>query len=656
VGEAAAAESRREEEGAENNPCNHERGLYPLSVHSLTLAPPHEAPVGYGLILMNDGRGVERLGGRLQGEGQASVGAVGCPGMAKVEPVTQPASDLLEEAAAVGGTPAVQAANAALRAFSKAARAFTLYDAQNEAVRRFLQDYRDALNAFLGTHGTLDLEVRPFELALRGEVVHAEKDREKSLASRLYRDGIRRLTIQPGATWEEELKLLEVVSVRFIGVRQQEEDVVTLLTRAAFRSISFASVGGLVESAQDDPDGAVRPHRRSGRSFPADFDGPPPPVLPPRQFGYFEIPRIALEGFQAEEPPEALPGNAVRMVRELLDDADKEEMKTLVPAVEEVRDFLLAEMEIKHLRDLARVVAGQHGRAAATLGPALKPLAAPYTLQKLLATVPPGEEAPDALVELLDLLVGYGADLLDPLLDRIDKALASGAANPDPALETLARRAARGKKERLLARLSTAGPALVDVLLRFLRAVEPAAGQEAGKQLLASNDLAARLAGVRLLDEAGAGEETEAALIAALESDAVEVRIAAAEVLALHLGKKAFSAIQDQVVARDAVGLEELEAEAMGVALAVLAPSEARELFTSWIRPPQATGLLSRLVARKPRRMLAWTAAAGLVHVPGEPTLELLREIAAQAQSDEELKRRCLKSIAFWRRGAKANG
>jgi hypothetical protein len=158
--------------------------------------------------------------------------------MPTVEPVTQPASDLLEEAA-VGGTPAGLAANAALRAFSKAARAFMLYDAQNEAVRRFLQDYRDALHAFLGAHGALDLEVRPFELALRGDVVHAEKDREKSLASRLFRDGIRRLTIQPGATWEEELKLLEIVSVRFIGVRQQEEDIVTLLTRAAFRSISF---------------------------------------------------------------------------------------------------------------------------------------------------------------------------------------------------------------------------------------------------------------------------------------------------------------------------------------------------------------------------------------------------------------------------------
>ena len=575
--------------------------------------------------------------------------------MATVEPIIQPASDPLEEAA-VGGTPAGLAANAALRAFSKAARAFTLYDAQNEAVRRFLQDYRDALNAFLGAHGALDLEVRAFELALRGDVVHAEKDREKSLASRLFRDGIRRLTIQPGATWEEELKLLEIVSVRFIGVRQQEEDIVTLLTRAAFRSISFASVAGLVESAQDEPEGAVRSYRRRGRAFPADFDGPPPSVMAPRQFGYFEIPRIALEGFQAEEPPEALPGNAVRMVRELLDDADQEEMKTLVPAVEEVRDFLLAEMEVKHLRDLARVVAGQHGRAAATLGPALKPLAAPYTLHKLLATVPPGAEAPDALVELLDLMSGYGADLLDPLLDRIEASLASGAAKADPAIDMLGLRAARGKKERLLSRLSAAGPALVDVLLRYLRAVEPGSELEAAGRLFLNDDLAARLAGVRLLDEAGAGEATEAALVALFQSDAVEIRIAAAEVLARHLAKKAFSAIQSHVVARDAAGLEEREAEAMGAALAVLAGGEARDLFTSWIRPPQPTGLLSRLVGRKPRRMLAWTAAAGLVHVPGEPTLELLREVVTQAQSDDELKRRCLKSIALWRRGAQTRG
>ena len=46
------------------------------------------------------------------------------------------------------------------------------------------------------------------------------------------------------------------------------------------------------------------------------------------------------------------------------------------------------------------------GKSGAILGPALKPLASSYTLHKLLATVPAGAEAPEELVELLDLLAG----------------------------------------------------------------------------------------------------------------------------------------------------------------------------------------------------------------------------------------------------------
>jgi hypothetical protein len=570
--------------------------------------------------------------------------------------MVEPAPELLEEAPA-GGTPAGRTANTALRAFSKAARAFTLYDAQNEAVRRFLQEYRDALAAFLGAHGALDLEVRPFELVLKGEVVHAEKDREKSLASRLHRDGIRRLCIQPGAAWDEELKLLEVLSVRFIGVRQGEEDLVTLLTRAAFRSITFASVAGLVGGAHEEEHPEAPRPVRERRGFPADFDGPAPPLMPPRQFGYFEIPAGALQGFHDEETAETLPGNAVRMVRELLDDANQEEMKTLVPAVEEVRDFLLSEMEVKHLRDLAKVVAGQHGKAAATLGPALKPLAAPYTLQKLLATVPPGAEPPEALVQLLDMLASYGADLFDPLFDRIEASLLAGAAKVDPTLQTLALRAGRGKKERLLQRLQqAASPALIQALLRFLGAVDPAAGMEAVQSLLANLDVGARLTGVRMLQDAAPGEAVETALLGALASDAAELRIAAVAVLTKHKSAKAFVAIEAQVVAQDSNGLAEAEAEAMGAALATLSRVQARELFAGWIHPPQTSGLLSRLVARKPRRMLAWTAAAGLQLVPGEESVTLLRDVAAQFHSDEELRKRCMKAMALWRRGAKQNG
>jgi hypothetical protein len=564
--------------------------------------------------------------------------------------IPQPPQPGLPEEAAIGGSPAGRSANAALRAFSKAARAFTLYDPQNEAVRRFLQEYRDALRDFLAAHGPLDLEVRSFELALKGEVVHAEKDREKSLAYRLYRDGIRRLTVLPDVSWDEQLKLLEVLSVRFIGVRQQEEDAVTLLTRAAFRSIQFGAATGLVASEKDDDEPAKK--RPAARAFPPDFDGPLPPVLPPRQFGHFEIPPLALAEFEAEESAETLPGNAVRMVRELLDDADPEELKTLVPAVEEVRDFLLAELDVKHLRDLARVVQGQHGKAGATLGPALKPLAAPYTLQKLLATVPHGEPAPDALVDLLDMLARYGADLFDPLFDSIAATLAAGKP-VDRALETLASRAAKGKKDRILARLASADPALSEVLLRLLRGQDPAALAEAAAPLLESDQLPAQLAGLKLLDEQWAGDPSEERALALLNSDRLELRTGAAELLARKRSKKGFSAIADSLTLREAE-LEPAEAEALGAALGALSPTEAMALFDGWLHPAQS-GLLSRLVAKKPKRMLAWAAAAGLVQVPGEPTLALLREVAAQA--DDDLKKHCLKSMALWRRkGAQQNG
>ena len=559
---------------------------------------------------------------------------------------TEPAPVEVSEEAALGGSPAGRAANAAMRAFSKAARAFTLYDPQNEAVRRFLQEYRDSVFGFLKTHGALDLEVRQFELARGGEIVHAEKDREKSLAYRLFRDGIRRLVVKPDASWEELLKLLEVLSVRFIGVRQQEEDVVTLLTRAAFRSIAFTAASGVV--AEKEEEAAAPAARGPRRTYPANFDGPTPPLLQPRIFGCFPIPPLILEEFEAEEGPQALPGNAVRMVRELMDDANQEELKTLVPAVEEVRDFLLAGLEVKHLRDLARVVAGQHGKAATVLGPSLKPLASPQTLQKLLATVPQGEEAPDALVELLDLLSNYGADLFDPLIDRL-------ATSPkDRALETLASRAARGKKDRLLARMQTADPALAGVLLGLLKAQAPAALPEAVKPLLSSEDAATQLVGLKLLEGAW-GDASEAQVLALLDSGQPEVRAAAAEMLAKRGSKKAFAAIGNSIAAREAT-LEASEAEALGAALATLAPAEAKQLFEGWMRPAQ-TGLLSRLVKGKPKRMLMWTAAAGLVQIPGEETLAALREMAAQAPPDEELKKHCLKCIALWRRrGAQANG
>src|SRR5512136_798858 len=90
----------------------------------------------------------------------------------------------LAEEAQLGGTPAGRAANAALRAISRTARSFLLYDPHNDAIRSFLEDLRARMEEALRAAGTLALEVRPFELVLNGEVVYLERDRERSLAFR----------------------------------------------------------------------------------------------------------------------------------------------------------------------------------------------------------------------------------------------------------------------------------------------------------------------------------------------------------------------------------------------------------------------------------------------------------------------------------------
>lgn len=570
-----------------------------------------------------------------------------------------PLSEEALEETVLGGTPAGRAANAALRALSKAARACTLYDAQNEAIRRFLHDYRDAMTAALSGHGALALEVRSFELTLHGEVVHTEKDRERSLAYRLFRDGVRKLEIEPGVPWDELRRLLEVLSVRFIGVRQQEEDVVTLLTRAAFGSIHFTAVAGLVARDQDEDgdvlatDGERSTRREAAPEFPPDWDGPVPTVLAPRAFGYYALPAFLCDGFEAEESPSELPGHAVRMIRELLDGASPAELSALVPAVAEVRDFLVSELKLAQLCDFARVVAGEHGAAARTLGPVLLPLAAGATLQKLLATIPPGGPASDDLVELLDVLGGAGADLLDPLLDRLAASFASGTKTVDPALHALAVRAARNRADHLLGRLATAEPALVPVLLGLLRATVPRRLTDVADVLLARPEEALGLEALALLRQAGPREEVSLTLLALLESPRPALRIGAAELLAHHLERRAFPAIVQLVLAREPKGLDEAEADAMGEALAAISPREAATLFASWVRL-ERKGMFARFTAPRPKRMLAWTAAAGLTQVLGEDALAMLKEIGAHA--DEDLRRRCAKSTALWRRGVGRHG
>ena len=114
------------------------------------------------------------------------------------EEVEESEEDLLGEEIQLGGTPAGLATNEALRSMSRVARSFLIYDSRNEAIRGFLREYQRTMAAALSEYGEMVLEIRPFEMVRGVEIVYLERDRERSLAFRLFRDGVRRLSIHAG--------------------------------------------------------------------------------------------------------------------------------------------------------------------------------------------------------------------------------------------------------------------------------------------------------------------------------------------------------------------------------------------------------------------------------------------------------------------------
>jgi len=202
------------------------------------------------------------------------------PPAAQDEHVAAEGAPAAVEEGRLGGSPSAKAANAAVLALTRAARSFTLYDPANKVVRSLIADYRDRFRAVLEGFGPLVLDVHPFELTVGREVVYFERDRERSLSFRLFRDGVRKMAFAAETTWDELQKLLQTLSIRYTGVRQQEDDLVTLLRKAGFENIRVAAIEGFVpeeefREATNDADLFRAPGERYDP--PARWDLPLPP-------------------------------------------------------------------------------------------------------------------------------------------------------------------------------------------------------------------------------------------------------------------------------------------------------------------------------------------------------------------------------------------
>jgi len=240
--------------------------------------------------------------------------------------------------------PRYQRVASLLTRLAATARSFLLYDAGNEAINRFLTALLDNLVVTLQSEGQIALAVHPYELKLEDQPVYLNRDRERSLAFRLHRDGVRTLTFRKGFHAEELTRLLEVLSIRYTGVNQREDDMVTLLWKARFQHLDVATVEGIVPEGAETEDESAPP--APGLTLPDAVDLPRPELPPPKGPTWVEVPAERLQALRDEVGEASLPGDCLGLLARLRAEmADPEVLMTFAEVAHlfvEVRDFLLS--------------------------------------------------------------------------------------------------------------------------------------------------------------------------------------------------------------------------------------------------------------------------------------------------------------------------
>jgi len=528
----------------------------------------------------------------------------------------------------VAGSPHAVAANAALLALTRSARSFTLYDPSNKVVRTLIGDYRDKLQKALESFGSLVLEVHPFELVLGREVVYLEKDRERSLSFRLFRDGVRRIGFEPGMTWVEMLRLLQILSIRYTGVRQQEDDLVTLLRKAAFEHVSIAAIEGFVpeEEFAEPPIGDLLRGAAERYEAPAQWDLPLPPFTEAVPLRYRPVGAELRERLRSEEAEEAVPKEAVRAVAELLHAPGRPDLEAVLAFALEVREFLLVEQRVDQVAELGRMVRQALQATPEAAAAFLDSFLDARTLKALVAALRPDREEPPAT--FLELLDAAPAGTLDHFVDLLAE---EGRGPRAPLLRRLVVRGFQHAPEALVARLRESHGETAVVLLRLLADVDAQAALHAAVEASTAADAALQLEALRQLAGAAFNPETARALHHLVESRFEPVRVAAVPVMASRGGARVFPALQAHAE-KHAATCSAAEAEALGRALAQAQAHSALALFGSWLKP-KSGGLLGRLVKMHAPPALQRVALSGLRGAAGAEAKALLELIAAHGEA-----------------------
>ena len=142
-----------------------------------------------------------------------------------------------------------------LRAVSSTVRSYRLYAGNGPALERFVEALHLKFVAAWEQLPSVRLEVGESSMRWEGQRVYPTGDSGAELAFLFYKDGIREITFRPGV--ENELPRLLAVLGRAPQLREDEDDLITLLWQESFGSFRYQYVEAGVETDEAGAGGST---------------------------------------------------------------------------------------------------------------------------------------------------------------------------------------------------------------------------------------------------------------------------------------------------------------------------------------------------------------------------------------------------------------
>jgi hypothetical protein len=495
-----------------------------------------------------------------------------------------------------------------LRILGRSVRAHQLYEGKNPVLERFGQSMAGTLASVWNSEKEVTLRIEESRITWEGEAVYAEPAGQENLAFAFFKDGVRQLTLLPGFE-EEEFAAFVAVLARIHRVKQDEDDLITLLWDSNFSFLKYRYVDTLAEGVELPAESGAAPASVDAQGVREDAG-----VLSSVTRDDFQEALYFLEEGELRRLAEELEREVRRdlwqdVLNALLDQMEVGPDELKLRAVRELRDLLPALLGAASLERAALVLEELAGIGAKTPPPPLavmremqqvfRMLASPEAVDQLVLTL---EDAPEAMRgDALTRLIRFFPPESLPVLIRATAS--TGRADVREALGKGIRALAPGREEIFTGLLGDDDALMVEGAIRWTAALKLEASAPRLAALLTHNAAPVRLAAVEAMQElrtsVGAG-----ALVQALDDPDRGVRIAAARAIGYLRYTPARQQVETAIGSRRMRGTDITERIAFFEAFGLLAGSEG---IPPLVKILSGKSLLGR---REPPEMRACAALA----------------------------------------------